>query len=141
MKTKMGFGEGSSPALSGNTVIINWDTEGGAFITALDKQTGKQLGRTKRDERTSWSTPLILEFNGQKQVVVNASKKVRSYELAAGKELWSCSSPVQNAIPCPVAAHDLVFLASGSRGSAVQAIAHALWKSQLHRHLTASRCG
>jgi outer membrane protein assembly factor BamB len=122
MKTKMGFGEGSSPALSGNTVVVNWDTEGGAFITALDKQTGKELWRTPRDEDTSWSTPLILEFNGQKQVIVIASKKVRSYDLATGKEIWSCSSPVQNAIPCPVVADGLVFLASGSRGSAVQAI-------------------
>jgi outer membrane protein assembly factor BamB len=103
-------------------VVVNWDTEGGAFITALDKQTGKELWRTPRDEDTSWSTPLILEFNGQKQVVVIASKKVRSYALATGKEIWSCSSPVQNAIPCPVAADGLVFLASGSRGSAVQAI-------------------
>jgi outer membrane protein assembly factor BamB len=122
MKTKMGFGEGSSPALSSNTVVVNWDTEGGAFITALAKQTGKELWRTPRDEATSWSTPLIVEFNGQKQVIISASKKVRSYDLATGKEIWSCSSPVQNAIPCPVAADGVVFLASGSRGSAVQAI-------------------
>jgi outer membrane protein assembly factor BamB len=122
MKTKMGFGEGSSPALSGQTVVVNWDTDGGAFITALDKQTGQELWRTPRDEATSWSTPLILEFHGQKQVVVSASKKVRSYDLATGKEIWSCSSQVQNAIPCAVAADGLVYLANGSRGGAVQAI-------------------
>jgi outer membrane protein assembly factor BamB len=122
MKTKMGFGEGSSPALSGHTVVVDWDTAGGAFITALDTQTGRELWRTRRDEATSWSTPLIVEFGGRKQAVVSASKKIRSYDLATGKEIWSCSSPVQNAIPCPVAADGLVFVASGSRGSAVQAI-------------------
>jgi outer membrane protein assembly factor BamB len=122
MKTKMGFGEGASPALSGDTVIVNWDAEGDDFIAALDKQTGQQLWRTPRDEGTGWSTPLILDFNGQKQVVVNATKKVRSYDLVTGKEIWSCSGQTANAIPSPVSAGDLVYLTSGFRGNALQAI-------------------
>jgi outer membrane protein assembly factor BamB len=122
MKTRMGFGEGASPALSGDTVVVNWDTEGDDFILALDKQTGQELWRTPRDEATGWSTPLILEYNGQKQVVVNATKKVRSYDLATGKEIWSCSGQTANAIPSPVAADGMVYLTSGFRGSALQAI-------------------
>jgi outer membrane protein assembly factor BamB len=122
MKTKMGFGEGASPALSGDTVVVNWDAEGDDFILALDKQTGQELWRTPRDEATGWSTPLILEVNGQKQVVVNATKKVRSYDLATGKEIWSCSGQTANAIPSPVAADGMVYLTSGFRGSALQAI-------------------
>jgi outer membrane protein assembly factor BamB len=122
MKTRMGFGEGASPALSGDTVVVNWDTEGADFIAALDKQTGRELWRTPRDEATGWSTPLIVEFNGQKQVVVNATKKVRSYDLATGKEIWSCAGQTANAIPSPVAAAGMVYLTSGFRGSALQAI-------------------
>jgi outer membrane protein assembly factor BamB len=122
MKTKMGFGEGASPALSGDTVVVNWDTEGDDFIVALDKQTGRELWRTPRDEATGWSTPLILDCNGQKQVVVNATKKARAYDLATGKEIWSCSGQTVNAIPSPVAADDIVYLTSGFRGSALQAI-------------------
>jgi outer membrane protein assembly factor BamB len=122
MKTRMGFGEGSSPALSGDTVVVNWDTEGEDFILALDKQTGKQLWRTPRDEATGWSTPLILDFNGQKQVVVNATRKVRSYDLATGQEIWSCAGQTANAIPSPVSAGGLIYLTSGFRGNALQAI-------------------
>jgi len=122
MKTRMGFGEGASAALSGDTVIVNWDTEGDDFIAALDKQTGKELWRTARDEATGWSTPLILDVNGQKQVVVNATKMVRSYDLATGKEIWFCSGQTANAIPSPVAADGLIYLTSGFRGSALQAI-------------------
>ncbi len=122
MKTKLGFGEGASPALSGEMVVVNWDSENGSFISALDKQTGKELWRNPRDEVTGWSTPLILEHNGQKQVVVNASKKVRAYDLATGKEIWSCSGQTANAIPCPVAAGGMVYLTSGFQGSALQAI-------------------
>ena len=122
MKTRMGFGEGSSPALSGDTVVVNWDTEGDDFIAALDKQTGKELWRRPRDEATGWSTPLILEFQGKKQVIVNATKKVRSYDLATGQELWSCVGQTANAIPSPVAGNGVVYLTSGFRGSAMQAI-------------------
>ncbi len=38
MRSKHGHGEGSSPALHGNTLIINWDHEGRSFVVALDKR-------------------------------------------------------------------------------------------------------
>ena len=122
MQTKMGFGEGASPALYGNSVIINWDHEGADFIAALDKRTGKELWRTPRDEGTGWSTPLVVEYGGKAQVVVNATGKVRSYDLATGKELWSCGGQTVNAIPTPVAAGDTVYITSGFRGTACYAI-------------------
>jgi outer membrane protein assembly factor BamB len=122
MKTKMGFGEGASPALWGESVVVNWDQEGDDFIAALDTASGRELWRTPRDEATGWSTPLIVECNGQRQVIVNATKKVRAYDLATGKEVWSCSGQTANAIPSPVAALGVVYLTSGFRGSALQAI-------------------
>jgi outer membrane protein assembly factor BamB len=122
MKTKMGFGEGASPALWGDKVVVNWDQEGGGFIVALDTASGRELWRTPRDEDTGWSTPLIVEYNGQRQVIVNATKRVRAYDLATGKELWSCSGQTDNAIPSPVAAGGVVYLTSGFRGSALQAV-------------------
>jgi len=123
MKTKMGFGEGASPALYGDTVIINWDHEGEDFIEALDRNTGKELWRTPRNEGTGWSTPLVIEHTGKQQVVVNATGKVRSYDLATGKELWNCSGQTVNAIPTPVADKDTVYVTSGFRGHALFAIA------------------
>ena len=53
MKTRNSFGEGSSPAVHGNTLVINWDHEGDSFIVALDKRSGKELWRKERDEPTS----------------------------------------------------------------------------------------
>ena len=87
-QTRNSFGEGSSPALFGNTVVVNWDHEGEDFIAAFDKNSGKELWRNSRDEPTGWSTPLVVEHGGKAQVVVNASSKVRSYDLATGKLLW-----------------------------------------------------
>src|SRR5262249_11225642 len=81
-----------------------------------------ELWRTPRDEGTGWSTPLVVENGGKPQVVVSATGKVRSYDLATGTELWSCAGQTINAIPSPVAAGDTVFITSGFRGAACYAI-------------------
>jgi outer membrane protein assembly factor BamB len=122
MQTKLGFGEGSSPALHGDRLVITWDHEGDDFITALDKNTGKELWRTPRDEETDWSTPLVVEHDGRAQVVTAATRKIRSYDLETGRLLWECGGLGANVIPTPVAADGLVFATSGFRGSALLAI-------------------
>ena len=66
-QTAMQFGEGSSPALYGDTLVVNWDHEGESYIVALDKSTSEELWRKDRDEGTSWSTPLIIPVDGQPQ--------------------------------------------------------------------------
>ena len=76
------FGEGSSPALYGNTLVIQQDHERGSFITALDKRTGDALWKTDRDERTTWSSPIVVEHNGKAQVITTGTNRVRSYDLA-----------------------------------------------------------
>ncbi len=122
MRTRNSFGEGSSPALSGNTVVVLWDHEGDDFIVALDKRDGKELWRQKRDEPTGWCTPLIVDHGGKKQVVVNGTNKVRSYDLATGELIWEAGGQTANAIPSAVSGHGRVYVTSGFRGAALQAI-------------------
>src|SRR6185436_16612816 len=122
LRTINSFGEGATPALSGDVLVVNWDHEGDDFILALDKNTGKELWRTPRSESTSWDTPLIVDYQGRKQVIVNASTKVRGYDLATGKELWVCGGQTANAIPCSVTDGKVVYAMSGFRSAALQAI-------------------
>jgi outer membrane protein assembly factor BamB len=122
METKNDFGEGSSPALYRDTIVINWDHEGDDFIVAIDKKTGKELWRQARDEETSWATPLIVDYDGKAQVVTAATRKIRSYDLATGKLLWECGGLTANVIPTPVADKEKVYITSGFRGSALFAI-------------------
>ena len=122
MSTRRGFGEGSSPVLYSDKIIVNWDHEGQSFIIALDKKTGKELWKVNRDEVTSWSTPLITESNGKAQVITSATNKIRSYDVATGEVLWESSGMTVNVIPSPVAANDRVYVMSGFRGNALQAI-------------------
>ena len=122
MTTRRHYGEGSSPALHGNTLIVNWDHEGQSFIVALDKQTGKTIWKVYRDEVTSWATPLIIEHKGKIQVIVSGTNRVRSYDIQNGKVLWACGGQTVNTIPSPVSGLDKVYVASGYRGRAMYAI-------------------
>lgn len=122
MQTRNAFGEGASPALHGDTLVIPWDHEGADFVVALDKQTGEERWRQTRDEPTSWSTPLILEHEGVAQAIVSATNRIRSYELATGKVLWECGGMTTNVIPTPVSGFGLVHAISGFRGAALLAI-------------------
>ena len=122
MTVKLGFGEGSTPALSGDKLIVQWDHEGESFVVALDKTTGRELWRRKRDEGTSWASPLVVQHAGRAQVITSASNKVRSYDAADGDVLWETPGMTANAIPTPVHKDGLVFLTSGFRGNALLAV-------------------
>lgn len=122
MRTRNGFGEGSSPALSGDTIVVNWDHEGDDFIVAMDKATGRERWRRPREEATSWSTPLVVQHGGRPQVVVPASRRVAGYDLASGRLLWESAGLTGNVVPTPVAGHGMVYVTSGFRGNALMAI-------------------
>jgi outer membrane protein assembly factor BamB len=115
------FGEGASPVLDGETLVVNWDHEGDSFLYALDARSGETRWQVPREEGSSWSTPLVVEFAGRKQVVVNANTKARGYDFATGKVLWECGGQTRAIVPCPVAYDGKVFLMSGYPGSALVA--------------------
>jgi outer membrane protein assembly factor BamB len=122
MRMVMGFGEGSSPTLWHDTLIVNRDNEDDSLIIALDKNTGKVLWKKPREEHTSWSTPLIIERDGKVQAVVTATGKIRSYDPSSGEVLWECPGLTRNVIPCPVADASTVYCMSGFQGNALLAI-------------------
>jgi len=125
------FGEGTTPALHGNTVVVVWDHQGESFITALDKRTGEERWRAARDEIDSWATPLVVEHGGRAQVVTSGMNQVRSYDLETGTLLWYGDGLTMNPIPSPVAADGLVILTSGFRGNDLQAIRLAAAKDNV----------
>ncbi len=117
MDTRNGFGEGSSPTLEGDKIIVPWDHEGQSYLHALDKSTGETIWRTERDEPTCWATPLVVEHAGQKQIIMNGQSCARAYELETGDELWRCGGQAQRPIASAVADNGLVFVGSGHKGS------------------------
>lgn len=122
MKTRRSFGGGSSPVIHGDSLVVNWDHDGPSFIAVLDAKTGKVRWKRKRDEVSAWATPAVVEHDGKTQVITNASKRVRSYDLKTGKLLWECGGQVFNVAPSPVVKDGVVYCMSGYRGSAAFAL-------------------
>lgn len=122
MKTRNGFGEGASPSIAGPHLIVPWDHEEQSFVVALDKKTGAEVWRKNREERSSWSTPLIVEVGGRLQAIIPATTRTRSYDTATGELIWEARGLTGNVIPTPVTGHGLVYVMSGFQGNAIQAI-------------------
>ena len=116
------FGEGATPALHGNTLVVNWDHQGQSFIVALDKRTGEERWRQNRQEIDSWFTPLVVDVNGRAQVITGAMNRIQSYDLDTGEVVWHTAGLTMNPIPSPVAGNGMVFLTSGFRGNSLKAI-------------------
>ena len=122
MRIKLNFGEGSSPALAGDLVIVQQDHEGSSKIMAFQKETGDLIWEQDRKEGTSWSTPMPVEVNGQLQVVSCATNRIRCYDAKTGELLWHSDGLTPNSIPSPVVGFGNVYCTSGFRGNSLQAI-------------------
>ncbi len=122
MKTRNAFGEGASPALYNDTLVVPWDHEGDSFIVAMNAATGQEKWRKPRDESTTWATPLIVPHAGRVQVITNGQNRVRSYDLANGDLIWECGGQGPNPIPSPVLVDDSVVVMTGFQRFAAYSI-------------------
>ncbi len=122
MITRFGWGEGASPTVYGDTLAVNWDHEGSSAVYVLDAKTGQTRWTEQREEETTWSTPLIVTYKGIKQLIINATRRVTSYDLDSSRILWECGGQTAVLIPSPVVLDDMVICMSGYRRAAAYAI-------------------
>ena len=122
LHTRLGWGEAVSPVIHGDSLLLNWDQEADSKLYCLDPATGKSRWEIARNEKSSWNTPLVVEHKGTTQVIVNGTNRIRSYDLATGKELWTCAGMTVNSIPSAVAGDGTVYVMSGYRGAAAVAV-------------------
>ncbi len=141
---KGGMGYGMSPVLHGNLLILQVDKEGlgltttpepppppagadrlygeDSFITALDKRTGEEVWRTGRNNRRSWSTPLLVSTADGMELIATGVEAIISYDPATGAELWRSKGVVSHPIPSAVASGDTIFVSAGSQSKHAMAI-------------------
>jgi outer membrane protein assembly factor BamB len=118
LKMRMAFGEGASPAIHGDMLVLNFDQEENSAIIALDARTGDERWRVPRDEVSTWATPLIVEAAGRTQVIASGDNRVRSYDLTNGELIWECGGLGSNPIACPLIYEGLAIAMSGHRDPA-----------------------
>jgi len=111
------FGAASSPVLAGDKVLLNEDHDVDNFLIAFDKKTGKQLWKTPRPGHTrSYSTPVVWEVDGRKQLVVAGSLKLTGYDLETGKPVWWVRGLSRIVDTTPVIANGMLYVATWTPG-------------------------
>ncbi len=118
---RYGWGTAASPVLHEGRVYIVSDNDVESFLAALDKKTGREIWRVKRDEKSNWATPFVWQHDGRAEIVTPGTTKVRSYDLD-GKALWELGGMSSITIPTPFTRHGLLYVTSGYVGDQVRPV-------------------
>ena len=111
-------GNGGSPALADNILIMCCDGRDKRFVVGLDKLTGREIWRTDRELEPasgfSFSTPTLLNAEGRLQAICPGSGGVWSYDPKTGRQLWRVAyGEGYSVVPRPVVGHGMVYVCSG----------------------------
>ena len=116
------LGEGCSPVIHDDKLVLVRDHAGQSMIHVLDAATGATIWERQRDEGNAWATPHVIRHSGRTQVITAASGFIRSYDLERGEVIWQCSGLTGNVIPCPVVDNGIVYCMSGYQGYSLMAL-------------------
>lgn len=145
-------GNGGSPILVDDLLVFSCDGGDQRFIAALDVADSKVRWKTDRtaetDRNFSFSTSLLIEVNGQKQIISPGSGAVTAYDPVNGKEIWWVRYKGYSVVPRPVYGHGLIFVSTGYDRPSFLAIradgkgdvtdTHVVWKTNKAAPLTPS---
>ncbi len=86
----MFYGFGASPMLVDDKLILPVDQDLGAYLLAVDKNTGKVKWKVARPEVISgYSTPTVWQpKSGAKQLLIPEAFQLSAYSVADGKRVW-----------------------------------------------------
>jgi outer membrane protein assembly factor BamB len=111
-------GTGGSPVIFRDLLIFNADGKAAPAVIALDKASGKLRWRTARESaaarKFSFSTPLLIEVNGQTQLLTPGSGILQALDPKDGSPLWHIFyDQGYSVVPRPVFANGLVVICTG----------------------------
>ncbi len=130
-----------TPVLFKNFVIVNGDSDGEAFLAAVDKMTGETKWKIDRPNRVrSFSVPLFIEVGEKPQMVLAGSKSIAAYDPTTGKQLWVVDSATMKFVATVAFADGLIFATGTSPNATLTAIdptgsgnvtkTHVVWSDQ-----------
>ncbi len=111
------FGAASSPILVDDKVILNEDHDIDSFIMALRQSDGETVWKVPRPDATrSYSSPLVLERDGKKQILIAGSLQLSAYDVETGEKLWWFNGLSRIVDSTPVVSGGLVYIATWTPG-------------------------
>jgi outer membrane protein assembly factor BamB len=102
----LGWGFTGSPLVIGDVVIISLSGK----LAAYDKENGKPLWNCP-DGGNSYSSPHLVNIDGDLQVILMSKTGALSVEPTSGKQLWKYDWPIMDRIlqPAVISGGDLLF--------------------------------
>jgi outer membrane protein assembly factor BamB len=93
----------ASPLIEGNLLILHLCGKPAASVVAFDKNSGKEAWRALQDSFT-YSSPIILQSGGEKQLIVWTQEAVNSLNPKTGAIWWRevVRTPGDTAVSTPV---------------------------------------
>jgi len=103
------YGHSSSLMVWNNKLVVQYDTNSGGRLLALDTASGKTIWDVPRPVKISWSSPVLVEAGGKIQVVTTSDPYVMGNDLQTGEELWKVEAMMGEVAPSVGYADGLVF--------------------------------
>ena len=129
------YGHSSSLLVWKDKVLIQFDSNKGGRVLALNKSTGKTIWDSKRNVNISWASPIIAEINGVFQLIMSSDPLVAGYNLETGKELWTVACMMGEVGPSPAYSDGMVYAAQDyARLVAINPVGDAtiVWENDEH---------
>ncbi|MEL6104743.1 MAG: PQQ-binding-like beta-propeller repeat protein [Planctomycetota bacterium] len=111
---RAGWGTASSIALLRNRLFVQVDNERKSFVCCLNTESGKEVWRTDRPERSQYSTP-FLWTNSKRTELILGGMVYRSYDPETGQLLWQIDMDKGRSSATPVAVGDSLFVGNEFR--------------------------
>ncbi|MEN8118342.1 MAG: PQQ-binding-like beta-propeller repeat protein, partial [Bacteroidota bacterium] len=83
------YGHSSSLITWAGKLFIQYDTNRGGKIMALNVASGETVWETVRESKISWASPVLAEVDGKYQLILTSDPIVAGYDVETGKELWA----------------------------------------------------
>ncbi len=119
------YGMSTSPILFQETLIMVLDNDANlpesklsrSKIIALNRATGDLVWETARPfNRSGWSTPAVLDYDGGSELVVLGHGRVYGYDASTGAEKWFVNGFSRETISAPVTGNGHVFVSASMIG-------------------------
>ncbi|MDR0714247.1 MAG: PQQ-binding-like beta-propeller repeat protein, partial [Bacteroidales bacterium] len=106
------YGYASSLIAYGNLLIVQYDNSNAPRLIAFDMATGAERWNKARQEKITWSSPIITYVNNQPQLVLMGNPAITSYNPNDGEQYWRVEGLNGEVASSPCSAAGIVFGAS-----------------------------
>ena len=106
------YGHSSSLIIWDGKLIIQYDTNRGGRLIALNTANGQPVWDVKRENKISWASPILIQSGGKYQIVTSSVPFVAGHDIETGKELWKVDCMMGEVAPSPAFSDGLVFAAN-----------------------------